>query len=130
MSAASDVTAFREIIAKYSVGAASRNAWTTSQPISTSDTITGNDFYAGGAVTAMNGIKLPTTYLGTATLSSASTTVSAPACTTSSFVFITAKTIAGTQGILSAVAGAGSFVINSTNAADRSVVQWMIVNRA
>jgi len=130
MSSASDVTMFRQIIAKYAVDSQAQSAWATTKPISTSDTITGSNIFAGGYVTATNGLRLPTTYMGTATLVAASTTVNVPACTTSSFVFITAKSIAGSQGILSAVAGTGSFVINSTQAGDRSVVQWMIVNPA
>jgi hypothetical protein len=130
MSAASDVTALRQIIAQYSVGAAAKNAWTTSQPISTSDTITGNNVYAAGSLTAMKGLTLPPTYLGTATLSNAATTVIAPVCTASSFVFITAKNISGSQGTLSVTPGTGSFIINSTNAGDRSTVQWMIVTPA
>lgn len=128
MSAASDVTILRQIVAQYAVSSQAESAWTTTNPIGTSATITGSNIFAGGHVTATNGIRLPTTYMGTATLVAAATTVTAPACTTSSFVFITAKTIAGTQGILSAVAGTGSFVINSTQAGDRSLVQWMIVN--
>ena len=116
MSAASDVTILRQIVAQYAVDSQARSAWSTFHPISTSSTVTAN------------GISLSSQSIGTATLVAASTTVTAPACTPTSFVFITAKTIAGTQGILSAVAGTGSFVINSTQAGDRSVVQWMIVN--
>ena len=118
MSAASDVTAFRDIIARYSVGATAQSAWATTQPISTSSTVTAGK------------LALSSQSIGIATLTGASTTVSAPACTTNSFVFITAKNISGSQGTLSAVAGSGSFIINTTNAGDRSTVQWMIVNPA
>lgn len=119
MSAASDVTTLRQIVAQYAVDSQAKSAWSTFQPISTSSLVTAN------------GISLSTQSIGTATLGAGGTvTVPASLCTVSSFIFITAKTIIGTQGVLSAVSGAGSFAINSSQSLDRSVVQWMIVNPA
>ena len=129
MSSASDVTAFRQIIAQYSVGAAAQNAWSTSQPISTSGTITGSNVYSAGTVTAMGGFALPTTYAGRVTLASGTATVTTAACTSNSYVFLTVMT-ASNQGLLRVTPGAGSFVISSANGADASVVQWLIVNPA
>lgn len=59
-------------------------------------------------------------------------TVATTAVTASSRIFLTVNTPGGTQGVLSAptasiVAGT-SFVINSSNAADTSTVNWWIVN--
>ena len=129
MSSASDVTTLRQIIAQYSVGAAARNAWSTTQPISTSGTITGGSVYSDGTITATGGFALPTTYAGRVTLASGTATVTTAACTSNSYVFLTVKT-ASNQGLLRVAPGAGSFVISSANGADASVVQWLIVNPA
>lgn len=71
--------------------------------------------------------------LGTsAAMVAGSVTVATTAVTASSIIFLTANTPGGTQGTLSAptasiIAGT-SFVINSSNAADTSTVNWWIVN--
>lgn len=71
--------------------------------------------------------------LGTSAAMVAGTvTVATTAVTASSRIFLTTNTPGGTQGVLSAptasiVAGT-SFVINSSNAADTSTVNWWIVN--
>jgi hypothetical protein len=129
MSAASDVTTLRQIVAQYSVGAAAQHAWSTSQPISTSGVVTGGSVYSGGSVTAMGGLSLPTTHVGTVTLASGTATVTIPACKTTSFIFLTNKT-ASNQGFLRVVPGTGSAVITSSNGSDASVVQWMLINPA
>jgi hypothetical protein len=118
MSAASDVTLLRQVIAQYSIGSSAQSAWATTQPISTSSTLTGG------------GINLSSQSAGTATLVGGTVTVSSSLCRTTSFVFVTYKTVGGTQGILRANAGASSFVITSSSGSDTSVVQWMLVNPA
>lgn len=71
--------------------------------------------------------------MGTSVAMTAGTvTVSTTAVTASSKIFLSANTPGGTQGVLSAptasiVAGT-SFVINSSNAADTSTVNWLIIN--
>ena len=129
MSAASEVTLFRQIIARFSVGADAQSAWSTSQPISTSGILTAGSVYSGGAVTAMGGLTLPTTFVGTVTLAGSTTTVTVAACKTTSYVLLTNKT-AVNQGLLRVAPGAGSFVITSASGTDASVVQWMLINPA
>lgn len=118
MSAGSDVTALRQIIAKYSVDSQSQNAWSTYQPISTSDTITGAR------------LALSSQSIGTVTLVGGTVTVPASRCTPNSCVFVTYKTVGGTQGILRTTPGNASFVITSSSASDTSTVQWMVINSA
>jgi hypothetical protein len=129
MSDASDVTKLRQIIAIYSVGAAAQSAWSTSQPISTSGILTAGSVYSGGAVTAMGGLTLPTTFVGAVTLGGTTTTVTAAACKTNSYVLLTNKT-AVNQGLLRVAPSAGSFAIISANSNDTSLVQWMLINPA
>jgi len=129
MSAASDVTIMRQIVAKYSVAASAADAWQTTYPISSSGTITGSNFYSSGPITAMSGLKLPNTYAAKVTLASGTATVTTSACTTTSLVYLTYNTFVN-QGVLRATAGNGSFVINSSSGSDASVVQWFIVNPA
>jgi hypothetical protein len=129
MSSASDVTSLRQIIAQYSVGAAAQNAWSTTQPISTSGTVTAGNVYSAGRITAMGGFALPTTYAGKVTLASGTATVTTAACTANSYVLLTPTTVSN-QGLLRVTPGAGSFVISSANGADASVVQWLLVNPA
>lgn len=129
MSAASDVTSLRQIIAKYSVGAAAQSAWSTTQPISTSGLVTAGSVFSDGSVTAMGGLTLPTTFVGTVTLAGTTTTVTVAACTTTSYVLLTNKT-AVNQGLLRVAPGAGSFVITSASGTDASVVQWLLINPA
>ena len=123
MSSASDVTVLRQIVAQYAVDAANINAWSTSNPIQTTNTMV-----AGGSISAGGGLKLPASYVGTATLASGAVTVTA-ACTTSSYIFLTNKTFVN-QGLLRATPGNGSFVITSTSNTDASLVQWLIINPA
>jgi hypothetical protein len=118
MSSASDVTALRQILAKYSVDSQSQNTWSTTQPISTSSTVTAGK------------LALSSQSVGTATLSGGTVTVSTGACTPSSYVFVTYKTVGGTQGILRTTPGNASFVITSSSGSDTSIVQWMVVNSA
>ncbi len=70
---------------------------------------------------------------GTATLGAGGTvTVSTSAVTAASLIYVSCNTPAGTQGILSApsasIVAATSFVINSSNAADTSTVNWWLIN--
>jgi hypothetical protein len=129
MSAASDVTLMRQIIAKYAVASAGADAWKTTYPISTSDTITAANMYSEGPITAMSGIKVPNTYASKVTLASGSNTVTTSACRTTSLIYLTYNTFVN-QGVLRATAGNGSFTITSTSGTDASVVQWFIVNPA
>jgi len=129
MSAASDVTIMRQIIAKYAVGSAAADAWKTTHPISTSDTITASNMYSEGPITAMSGIKVPNTYASKVTLASGAATVTTSACTTTSLIYLTYNTFVN-QGVLRATAANGSFTINSSSGTDASVVQWFIVNPA
>ena len=129
MSAASDVTNLRQIIAKYSVGAAAQSAWSTTQPISTSGLVTAGSVFSDGSVTAMGGLTLPTTFVGVVTLAGTTTTVTVAACKTTSYVLLTNKT-AVNQGLLRVAPGAGSFVITSASGTDASVVQWLLINPA
>ena len=119
MSSAGDVTILRQIIAQYSVAAANQNAWSTYYPIQTTANI------VAGA-----GINLSTSYIGTATLVGGTVTVITSACTSTSYVFLTVKTVGGTQGLLRVAPGTGSFVITSASGSDTSAVQWMIINPA
>jgi hypothetical protein len=118
MSAASDVTALRQILAKYSVDSQSQNTWSTTQPISTSSTVSAGI------------LALSSQSVGTATLSAGTVTVTSTACTPNSYVFVTYKTVGGTQGILRTTLGNSSFVITSSSGSDTSIVQWMLVNAA
>jgi hypothetical protein len=71
--------------------------------------------------------------VGTATLGAGGTVIVATTTVTaSSIIYISVNTPGGTQGIISAptasiIAGT-SFVINSSEAADTSTVNWMIIN--
>jgi hypothetical protein len=129
MSAASDVTIMRQIVAKYSVAASAADAWQTTHPISTSDTITASNMYSEGPITAMSGIKVPNTYASKVTLASGAATVTTSACTTTSLIYLTYNTFVN-QGVLRATAANGSFTINSSSGTDASIVQWFIVNPA
>ena len=70
--------------------------------------------------------------LGTATLVAGTVTVSTTAVTSSSKIFLTCNTPGGVQGILSvptaSIVNGTSFVINSSNVADTSTVNWWIIN--
>jgi len=129
MSAASDVTLMRQIIAKYAVASAASDAWQTTYPISSSGTITGSNFYSEGPITAMSGIKVPNTYASKVTLASGAATVTTSACTSSSLIYLTYNTFVN-QGVLRVTPGNGSFTINSSSGTDASVVQWLIINPA
>ena len=118
MSSASDVTNLRQVIAQYSIASAGQSAWSTSQPISTSSTVTGGR------------LALSSQSVGTAVLAAGTVTVAASGCRTNSCVFVTYNTVGGTQGILRTTPGNGSFVITSSSGSDTSVVQWMVVNSA
>jgi len=118
MSSASDVTNLRQLLAQYSVSSQPQNAWSTTQPISTSGTITGSK------------LALSSQSVGTTTLVGGSSTVSTGACTPSSYVFVTYKTVGGTQGILRTTPGTASFTITSSSGTDTSIVQWMVINAA
>lgn len=100
--------------------------------------ITGNTTLAGNLslTTAGNKISIATgtnASIGTSAAMTAGTiTISTTAVTASSKIFLTPNTPGGTAGILSAptasiVAGT-SFVINSSNNADTSTVNWWIIN--
>jgi hypothetical protein len=83
--------------------------------------------------TAGNKIKIATgtnASVGTSTLVAGTVTVSTTAVTASSKIFLTCGVVGGTQGILSVgtITGGTSFVINSSNAADTSQINWFIIN--
>ena len=129
----------------------SNGPWTTRASISASSLLSSSGalsasttITAGTNITATNGnlslntagnkINIATGTNGSVGTSSAMTagtiTISTTAVTASSLIFLTHKTLGGTQGILSVgtiVAGT-SFVINSSNAADTGTVNWWIVN--
>lgn len=70
--------------------------------------------------------------IGTSTLVAGTVTVSTTAVATASKIFVSVDTPGGTVGFISApsasIVNATSFVINSSNAADTSTVNWWIVN--
>jgi hypothetical protein len=72
------------------------------------------------------------TSIGTATLVAGTVTVSTVSAKTGSRIFLSVNTPGGTQGFLSApsasIVNGVSFVINSTNVADTSTVNWWIIN--
>lgn len=78
--------------------------------------------------------QLPSTNvsIGTATLVAGTATIATTAILTGSKVFLSVNTPGGTQGFLSApsasIVNGVSFVINSTNVADTSTVNWWIIN--
>ena len=85
--------------------------------------------------TAGNKLKIATgsnASMGTATLVAGTVTVSTTAVATGSTIFLTCNTPGGVQGFLSApaasITNATSFVINSSNVADTSTVNWLIIN--
>ena len=85
--------------------------------------------------TAGNKLKIATgsnSSMGTATLVAGTVTVSTTAVATGSTIFLTCNTPGGVQGFLSApvasITNATSFVINSSNVADTSTVNWWIIN--
>jgi hypothetical protein len=93
----------------------------------TSVTLTANCAKTGGvsgaAVSWANNGSIGTATLVAGTVTVPNTTASA-GCT----IFLTVSTPGGTQGFLSYSLSAGtSFTINSTNVADTSTVNWMIV---
>ena len=69
---------------------------------------------------------------GTATLVAGTVTVNTTAVATGSLIFVSRNTPGGTAGHLSApvasITNVTSFVINSSDAADTSTVNWVIVN--
>jgi hypothetical protein len=85
-----------------------------------------------GAATVAK-LNLPTGAAGTAgtsTLVAGTVTVNTTAVTASSIIVATCHTAGGTQGILTVPTrtAATSFVITSSNAADTSTVDWIVVN--
>ncbi len=78
--------------------------------------------------------QIPSTNLsmGTATLVAGTVTVATTAVKIGSRIFLSVNTPGGTQGFLSAPSASiinnSSFVINSTNAADTSTVNWWVIN--
>jgi len=85
--------------------------------------------------TAGNKLKIATgtnASIGTATLVAGTVTVSTTAAVTGSKIFVTCNTPGGTQGFLSvpdaSITNGTSFIINSSNAADTSTVNWWIIN--
>jgi hypothetical protein len=85
-------------------------------------------------LTAGNKIKITTgsnASVGkSAAMTAGSITISTTAVTSSSLIFLTHATVAGTQGILSVgtITNGTSFVINSSSALDTGTVNWWIVN--
>lgn len=66
--------------------------------------------------------------MGQATLGAGTATVATTAVSASSRIFLTCAVVGGTQGILSVgtITASTSFVINSSNGADTSTVNWII----
>ncbi len=86
-------------------------------------------------LTAGNKIKIATgsnASMGTATLVAGTVTVNTTAVATGSTIFVSCNTPGGVQGILSApaasITNATSFIINSSNVADTSTVNWWLIN--
>ena len=120
MSSAGDVTVLRQLIAQYSILSANQNAWSTTNNITTS-----------GTVAAGQGLLLPSTCVGTATLGAGGTvTVSASLCTASSYIFVTYSGALTSPGYLTVTKTTGSFTVASTNSSDRSSFQWLLINPA
>jgi len=68
--------------------------------------------------------------IGTATLVAGTVTINNNTITANTRIFLTVSTAGGTQGFLSTTRVNGtSFTINSTNAADTSIVQWLLVEQ-
>jgi len=65
---------------------------------------------------------------GTVTLTGGTVTISNTNVLSSSLIFLTCKTIGGTQGLLSYTSSAGTFTINSSLNTDTSTVNWWIIN--
>jgi hypothetical protein len=91
-------------------------------------------YNAAGQTISPNKIILPTAgaapTAGTATLVAGTVTVSTTAVTAGSKVLVSANTVSGTQGFLNvATRTVGtSFVITSSNVADTSTVDWILIN--
>ena len=121
MSSAGDVTVLRQIAAQYSILSANQNAWSTTNNITTS-----------GTVAAGQGLLLPSTCVGTATLGAGGTvTVPASLCTASSYIFVTYSGALTSPGYLSvSTKTSGSFTVTSANSSDRSSFQWLLINPA
>jgi hypothetical protein len=70
--------------------------------------------------------------VGTATLVAGTVTVATTAVTAASKIFVTVNTPGGTPGFISvptaSIVAGTSFVINSSNAADTSTINWWIIN--
>lgn len=132
MSSAGDLTVLRQLIAQYSIQGANQNAWTTTQNITTSGNIAGSNLTTPGTVTAGQGLLLPLTSAGTATLTTGGrVTISSSLCKDTSYIFVTCNGTLTNAGYLSVYSKtAGSFTICSTNAADRSPFQWLLINPA
>lgn len=89
-------------------------------------------FSAGNALfqSVGNGIKIKegtNARMGQSTLVAGTVTVSNSSATTSTRIFLTRKTAGGTVGDLTYTVTGGSFTINSANALDTSLVNWILV---
>jgi hypothetical protein len=78
-----------------------------------------------GAITMASGSNKS---IGQSQLSAGTVTVSNSRATASSILIVTRKTPSGTLGFLSYTVSAGTFTINSSNAADTSFVIWKLIN--
>jgi TolA-binding protein len=67
-------------------------------------------------------------YAGYTTLVAGTKTIKNSFITANSLIFLTVSTTGGIQGFLSYVASAGQVVINSSNVADTSTVNFIIIN--
>lgn len=84
-------------------------------------------------VTAGNKLKIATgsnASIGSAVLVGGTVTVNTTAVTASSLIFLSDGVTGGTPGVLSVgtITAGTSFVINSSNGADTSTVNWLIIN--
>jgi hypothetical protein len=69
-----------------------------------------------------------TATVGQVTLTAGTATVTNANVATTSLIFLTCKTIGGTQGLLRYTSSAGTFTITSSSATDTSVINWWIIN--
>lgn len=131
MSSAGDLTVLRQLIAQYSIQGANQNAWSTTQNITTSGTVAAANITTPGTVTATQGLLLPLTCVGTATLAAGGTvTVFSSLCTSGSYIFVTNYAALTSPGYLTVTKTTGSFTVASTNSSDRSSFQWLLINPA
>lgn len=110
-----------------STGSVTHDAVGAGSAFTFSDAITVPALTATGAISLTAGADKS---VGQATLVVGTVTVNNTRVTASSLIFFTVATPGGIQGFLSVgtISAGTSFIINSTNAAETSTVNWMIIN--